>query len=64
MSFSDTYFTKYNTLSVHPHRCKWQTSILFMAEQYSTVCMCASVAHCLYPSVVNGQSGCFHAQCL
>ena len=51
-----TYFTKHNTLQVHPCCCKWQDCILF----YGWV-----VFHCKYHiffirSSVDGHLHCFH----
>ena len=41
MSFSDTYFTKYNILLVHPHCCKWQNFTLFYGRViFSCVYVC------------------------
>ena len=33
-----TYFTKRNTLQLHPYCCKWQNFVRFMAQQYSNAC--------------------------
>ena len=40
LSLSLTYFTQHNALQVHPYCFKWQNFILFMAEQYSILCVC------------------------
>ena len=53
-----TYFTKHNTLEVHPCCCKWQNFILFLlAEEYSSVCVCT--ISCFHLSV-DGHLRCFH----
>ena len=52
-----SYFTQHNVLNVHPCCGTWQGLLLFMAEQYSTVCI-----HYIFfiHSSMDGHLGCVH----
>ena len=46
-----TYFTKYNTLQVHPCCCKWQNFILFY-DWVGSIPLCVCVCVCVTPHLI------------
>ena len=59
MSFSVTYFTKHNTLQVHPCCFQWQNFSIFYSEN-RVVFHCIYIPRLLYSLSVNGHLGCFY----